>query len=342
MKNLLLFITISTSIFVASCNGNQQTDNAQLETDISPVIPKINGVVDKIFVEDNQVVKEGDTILRLDDSNHKIAVKQAEIAVLMAKQNSKLTSSNKGITSSGVGSVSANMLAAKAGIDAAKIRLELTSKNLERFQTLLQQKSVSQQQFDGVKAEKETAEKLLKIAEGEVFALQKQIELSQANVISSDNGILLSEIAIKQAEANLEATKLQLSYCVITAPCNGVVSKKSVQKGQVVSIGQPLMAITNNTKIWVVANFKETQIKNMKVGQDAEIEVEAYDKTFKGKVASFSQATGSKFSLLPADNATGNFVKVTQRIPVKIVITDNNNEYPLRAGLSVTVNVETN
>lgn len=342
MKNLLLFITISTSIFVASCNGNQQTDNAQLETDISPVIPKINGVVDKIFVEDNQVVKEGDTILRLDDANHKIAVKQAEIAVLMAKQNSKLTSSNKGITSSGVGSVSANMLAAKAGIDAAKIRLELTSKNLERFQTLLQQKSVSQQQFDGVKAEKETAEKLLKIAEGEVFALQKQIELSQANVISSDNGILLSEIAIKQAEANLEATKLQLSYCVITAPCNGVVSKKSVQKGQVVSIGQPLMAITNNTKIWVVANFKETQIKNMKVGQDAEIEVEAYDKTFKGKVASFSQATGSKFSLLPADNATGNFVKVTQRIPVKIVITDNNNEYPLRAGLSVTVNVETN
>lgn len=341
MKNLLLFITISTSIFVASCNGNQQTDNAQLETDISPVIPKINGVVDKIFVEDNQVVKEGDTILRLDDSNHKIAVKQAEIAVLMAKQNSKLTSSNKGITSSGVGSVSANMLAAKAGIDAAKIRLELTSKNLERFQTLLQQKSVSQQQFDGVKAEKETAEKLLKIAEGEVFALQKQIELSQANVISSDNGILLSEIAIKQAEANLEATKLQLSYCVITAPCNGVVSKKSVQKGQVVSIGQPLMAITNNTKIWVVANFKETQIKNMKVGQDAEIEVEAYDKTFKGKVASFSQATGSKFSLLPADNATGNFVKVTQRIPVKIVITDNNNEYPLRAGLSVTVNVKT-
>lgn len=342
MKNLLLFITISTSIFVASCNGNQQTDNAQLETDISPVIPKINGAIDKIFVEDNQVVKEGDTILRLDDSNHKIAVKQAEIAVLMAKQNSKLTSSNKGITSSGVGSVSANMLAAKAGIDAAKIRLELTSKNLERFQTLLQQKSVSQQQFDGVKAEKETAEKLLKIAEGEVFALQKQIELSQANVISSDNGILLSEIAIKQAEANLEATKLQLSYCVITAPCNGVVSKKSVQKGQVVSIGQPLMAITNNTKIWVVANFKETQIKNMKVGQDAEIEVEAYDKTFKGKVASFSQATGSKFSLLPADNATGNFVKVTQRIPVKIVITDNNNEYPLRAGLSVTVNVETN
>lgn len=341
MKNKLLLIAISATIFFSSCGSNQETDNAQLETDISPVIPKLNGSVSKIFVEDNQVVKEGDTILVLDNANYKIAVKQAEIGLLMARQTSKLSYSNKGITSSGVNSTSANMVAAKANVDAAKIRLQLTTKNYERFQTLLQQKSVTQQQFEGIKAENETAEKLLRIAEGQVFALKKQIESSQASVASSDNGVLLSEISIKQAEANLEAAKLQLSYCTITAPCNGVVSKKSVQKGQVVSIGQPLMAITNNTKVWVVANFKETQIKDMKVGQDAEIEVEAYDKTFKGKVESFSQATGAKFSLLPADNATGNFVKVTQRIPVKIIITENDNENPLRAGMSVEVKVIT-
>ncbi len=341
MKKSILYFAISTSIILSSCSSNQATDNAQLETDISPVIPKINGAVNKIYVNDNQVVKAGDTILTMDNANYKIAVKQAEIAVMMAKQNSKLSLSNKGITSSGVGSVSANMMAAKANVDAAKIRVELTAKNLERFQALLQQKSVTQQQFDGIKAENETAEKLLKIAEGQVFALQKQIESSQATVASSDNGILLSEISIKQAEANLEAAELLLSYCTLIAPCNGVVSKKSVQIGQVISVGQPLMAITNNTNVWVVANFKETQIKNMKVGQEAEIEIEAYDKTFKGKVESFSQATGSKFSLLPADNATGNFVKVTQRIPVKIVLTENDNEYPLRAGMSVEVKVIT-
>jgi membrane fusion protein, multidrug efflux system len=341
MKNTLLAIALSISVFFSSCTSKQGTDNAQLETDISPVIPKINGVVDRILVEDNQVVKEGDTILVLDDANYRIAVKQAEIAVSIAKQNTKLSLSNRGITSSGVGSVSANMVAAKAGVEAAKIRFELAAKNLERFQTLLQQNSVTQQQFDGIKAESETAEKLVRIAEGEVFALQKQIESSQASVVSSDNGIILSELSAKQAEANLEAAQLQLSYCAITAPSSGVVSKKSVQKGQVVSVGQPLMAITNHTKVWVVANFKETQIKNMKVGQEAEIEVEAYDKTFKGKVESFSQAAGSKFSLLPADNATGNFVKVTQRIPVKVILTESDDKYPLRAGMSVYVNVKT-
>jgi membrane fusion protein, multidrug efflux system len=148
---------------------------------------------------------------------------------------------------------------------------------------------------------------------------------------------------VKQAENNLESAKLQLSYCTITAPANGVISKKNVQKGQVVAIGQPLMAVTNNQNIWVVANFKETQIEKMKVGQEADIEVDAYgDKVFKGKIESFSQATGSKFSLLPADNATGNFVKVTQRIPVKIVLTElKNNASILKAGMSVAVKVNT-
>lgn len=355
MKKSISYILISSSILFASCSGNQTTDNAQLETDISPVIPKINGSVAKIYVEDNQVVKEGDTILVLDDANYKIAVKQAEIAVLSAKRNTSLARSNKDVIGANINSVTANsnavaanLNAAQAGVNAAKIKFEVSDKNFQRFKTLLEQKSATQQQYDGIKAERDANEQLLKIAEGQVIALQQQIAASKSQITSTaananplNEGISLAELNVKQAEANLEAAQLQLSYCVVTAPCSGVVSKKNVQKGQVVSIGQPLMAITNNTKVWVVANFKETQIKNMKVGQDAEIEVEAYDKTFKGKVESLSQATGSKFSLLPADNATGNFVKVTQRIPVKIVITENNNEYPLRAGMSVEVKVKT-
>lgn len=355
MKNSLPYISILVIIFLASCGGKQSTDNAQLETDISPVIPKINGTVSKIFVEDNQVVKEGDTIMKLDDANYIIAVKQAEIAVLIAKKGTSLARSNKDVIGANINSVTANsnavaanLYSAQAGVNAAKVKLEVSNKNYQRFKTLLEQKSTTQQQFDGIKAERDANEQLLKIAEGQVTALQQQIAASKTQITSTaananplNEGIGLAELNVKQAEANLEAAQLQLSYCVITAPCNGVISKKNVQKGQVVAIGQPLMAITNNTKVWVVANFKETQIRNMKVGQEAEIEVEAYDKTFKGKVESFSQATGSKFSLLPADNATGNFVKVTQRIPVKIVITDSNNEYPLRAGMSVSVKVKT-
>ena len=355
MKNSLLYISILATVFLASCSGKQSTDNAQLETDISPIISKINGTVNKIYVEDNQVVKEGDTILILDDANYKIAVKQAEITVLTAKKNIAYVSSSRAVIGANVNSVTANsnavaanLNAAQAGVNAAKVKLEVSNKNYQRFKTLLEQKSTTQQQFDGIKAERDANEQLVKIAEGQLIALQQQITASKSQITSAaantnpiNESIGLAELNVRQAETNLEAAQLQLSYCIIKAPCDGVVSKKNVQKGQVVSIGQPLMAVTNNTKVWVVANFKETQIKNMKVGQAAEIEVEAYDKTFKGKIESFSQATGSKFSLLPADNATGNFVKVTQRIPVKIVITDNNNEYPLRAGMSVSVTIKT-
>lgn len=355
MKNLNLLITLALAVLLASCGG-QETDNAQLETDISPVIPKVNGTVSRILVEDNQIVKEGDTLLLLDDANYRIAAQQAETSLLIAKENVALSKNNKGAASSNVFSVvananavAANMISAKAGVEAAKVRLGVAAKNYERFRVLLEQKSATQQQFDGVKAEKEAAEQQLKITEGQMVALQSQIQAAksqiaatQANASTSGNGVSLAELAVRQAESALEAARLQLSYCTVTAPADGVVSKKTVQKGQVVSVGQPLMAVTNHRKIWVVANFKETQMEKMKVGQEAEIEVDAYgDKVFKGKVESFSQATGAKFSLLPADNATGNFVKVTQRIPVKIIITDPSSEFPLRAGMSVSVKVKT-
>ena len=357
MKKLAFISLVAFNVFLAGCSGKEETDNAQLETDISPVLPKINSTVTKILVEDNQVVKEGDVLVMLDDANYKIAVSQAEVAVELAKQNVQLSRNNKGTATSSVSSVSANvraveanMASAKAGVEAAKVRVSITTKNFDRFKTLLEQKSATQQQFDGVQAEKDAAEAQLRIAEGQVSALQKQIEAAnsqvattQSSINSSNSGIGLAELAVKQAENNLEAARLQLSYCVITAPASGVISKKNVQKGQVVAIGQPLMAITNNEKIWIVANFKETQVAKMKVGQAVEIDVDAYDdKVFEGKIASFSQATGAKFSLLPADNATGNFVKVTQRIPVKISINDSKDaNYPLRAGMSVAVKVQT-
>ncbi len=349
---LLLLLLIAAFI---GCSG-EETDDAQLDADISPVIPKINSTVVRVLVDDNQTVKKGDTLVVLDDANFVIAVKQAEVALAQAKQNVSLSKSSQQTAASSVSSVAANSAAVKAtlasaqaGVDVAKTRLNLVSKNFERFKNLLELKSATQQQFDAIKADRDDAQAKLEMAEAQVLALRKQIEAAKYQVTTtknsvavSDNGVLLAELSIKQAENNLEMSKLQLSYCVITAPAAGIVSKKNVQNGQVVSIGQPLLAITDNKKVWVVANFKETQIENMKVDQEAEIKVDAYsDKVFKGKVESFSQATGAKFSLLPADNATGNFVKVTQRIPVKITIENTDAKYPLRAGMSVLVKVQT-
>jgi len=338
----LYYILFAASTILASCNGRETTDNAQIEANISPVIPKVNSTVERVLVNDNQVVKEGDILIVLDDANYKIAVQQAEISLALAKQNVSLSQSNKNTANSSVNTVQAGTISANAAVEAAKVRLDVAIKNFQRFKNLLAQKSATQQQFDGIKAEKEASEAQIKMAQAQVEAAKYQVASTKSSVQTSDNGVSLAELSVKQAENNLEAAKLQLSYCTIKAPCNGVVSKKNVQKGQVVALGQPLMAIANNENAWIVANFKETQVSEMKVGQEVEIEIDAYSgKEFTGKVESISQATGSKFSLLPADNATGNFVKVTQRIPVKINFTDKSTkEYPLRAGMSLAVTVK--
>ncbi len=357
MYTFRVILCLAFGVFMTACSQGPETDNAQLDSDISPVIPKTNGTVIEILVDDNQNVAEGDTLVLLDDTAYRIAVKQAELALAIAQQNVQLSKANKGTTLSSVATVAANsqaveanMASAQAGVDAAKVRLGAVTKEFERFRQLLAQKAATQQQFDGIQAEKEAAEAQLQIALGQVSALKQQIaaaknqvETTRSNIASSDNGVSLAELSVKQAANNLENAQLQWSYCVIKSPSNGVVSKKNVQKGQVVSIGQPLMAITNDQKVWVVANFKETQISAIRKGQDAEVEVDAYpDQVFEGKVASLSQATGAKFSLLPPDNATGNFVKVTQRIPVKIELQGAKDpNYPLRAGMSVNVKIKT-
>lgn len=358
MKKALLYLSVlcSLSILLTGCSS-EGTDNAQLEADISPVIPKINSTVLSVRVADNQQVKRGDSLIVLDTATFAIAVSQAEISLLQALRNVNLATNNKASASVNVSSVTATsnafsgtLASAKAEVESARVRLQVADKNAGRYTQLLAERSTTQQQSDQVNSDKVEASSKLQSALARLNALVKQIESSKmqitntrTQVASSSEGISLAELAVRQAQMNLKAARLQLSYCTILAPADGVVSKKNVQVGQVVGIGEPLMAIVNNKLIWVVANFKETQIEKMKIGQAAEVSVDAYgSKTFNGKVESFAQATGAKFSLLPSDNATGNFVKVTQRIPVKIMMTENNSEYPLRAGMSVSVKVKLN
>jgi membrane fusion protein (multidrug efflux system) len=205
---------------------------------------------------------------------------------------------------------------ARANVSSTRTEAEKTSADLSRYAALRQKEEISQQQFEAAKAAAQTA---------------------AATVAASVRNVAAAEAEVAQKKADLDYVELQLSYANLAAPASGFVSRKSVEVGQMVQVGQPLLAIVEDNEIWVVANFKETQLKKMRVGQPVEIQVDAYPKKiFHGRVESFAAATGAKFALLPPDNATGNFTKVVQRVPVKIVLTDPPDPAtPLRAGMSV-------
>lgn len=347
--------------------NNEDTDNAQIESAMSPVLPRIAGYVEQLNIKDNQVVKAGDTLLRIDDRDLKLKVLQAETSLRNAEANLAIVKANVGVSGANVGSAAAglettnatietanaNVATAQANLEAAKIRVWKTTQDFERYKALLAQKSVTQQTFDGAKAEKETAEAQLVVAQKQVDAAQrqadvnrkqagvsaKQEEVSKAQLSVSDKQIALAEAQVSQRKAELELSQLQLSYAIITAPISGMISRKNVQLGQFVNAGQQVCSIVQSDDVWVVANFKETQLRKMKAGQTAYVQVDAYPgKKFAARVESIAAATGARFSLLPPDNASGNFVKVVQRIPVKVVFTEKPDaNFPLRTGMSVQV-----
>lgn len=355
MKNQSYIFLISALLFSAlsGCNSGEETDNAQIQADISPVIPKVGGSVIAIKTDDNQPTKAGDTLVVLDDRDFQLRVQQAEIAlrqaeanVVLAQKSTRSATLGTGSAADNSGAVLAGIAQAEAGVKAAEVRVRQATLNFDRQAKLLAQQSTTQAAYDNVLADKEGAEAAVRVAQAQVAVLRQQANAARKGVTTAQNqagvageGIVLAKLAVEQARATLETARLQRSYTVIMAPATGIVSNKSVQLGQVVSPGQPLMSIANDGRVWVTANFKETQVGEMHVGQRAEVKVDAYpDKTFRAKVASVSPATGAKFSMLPPDNATGNFVKVTQRLPVKIDFTDPADPAtPLRAGMSVAV-----
>ncbi|HRH57642.1 MAG TPA: HlyD family secretion protein [Chitinophagales bacterium] len=335
---------------------NEDTENSQLECNIIPIAPRIQGYVDVIYVNENQRVKKGDTILKLDDRDLKIRLQQAIINAKSAGANVNVVRSNVTSADASASAVSTSIITAQAGIetakanvDAAKVRVWNATENFKRYEKLFNQTSATQAQYDAALAEKEAAEKQVAVLEKQVQAAEAQLKVAQQQSAASrtqasgvGTQVNLAEVGILQQQANVDYAQLLLSYAYIIAPCDGFISKKNVQVGQLVNPGQIVMSIVDDSHLWITANFKETQIENMKEGQDVEVKVDAYpDKTFKGKIESLQAATGSKFSLLPADNATGNFVKVVQRVPVRIALLDDKNDkYDLRAGMNVNVAVK--
>jgi membrane fusion protein (multidrug efflux system) len=324
---------------------HEETDDAQIQADISPVIPRVSGYVNEIRVKDNQTVKKGDTLLVLDDRDLKLKVDQAEAALATGQSNVQAARANTQAARSGIGSSQANVYTIDAQIATAQVNVTRTTQDYDRYANLIQDHSITQQQYEEALAAKQVAERQLQVLEQ-----QKKQASTQTGVVSTQSNataqqIGVAESMVKQREVEVEDAKLNLSYAVITAPEDGKVSRVNVQEGQYLQAGQAVFSIVHNTGIWVVANFKETQYKKMRVGQKVIVHADAFPKhDFEATLSSFSPATGAEFALLPPDNASGNFVKVVQRLPVKIEFANNADTLiqRLKAGMNVDVNVELN
>ncbi len=321
---------------------HEETDDAQIEADILPVIPRVSGYVEEVRVKDNQLVKAGDTLLILDDRDLKLKVDEAEAALATAQANVSSSRANTAAARSSISSSQAGVLTVDAQIESAKVNLTRASQDYQRYANLIKDHSITQQQFEQAQAAKDLAEKQLLILQQ-----QKKQASSQTGVVSSQSNataqsIAVAESMVKQKEVAIENAKLNLSYSIITAPEDGRVSKVNVQEGQLLQAGQSTFNIVHTSDIWVVANYKETQLNKMVIGQKVSVYADAFPKhNFEATLTSFSPATGAKFSLLPPDNASGNFVKVVQRLPVKIEFANPQDSLlkRLRPGMNVNVDV---
>jgi membrane fusion protein (multidrug efflux system) len=319
-----------------------ETDDAQVEANISPIIPRISGYVKEVRVTDNQVVKKGDTLLVLDDRDMRIKLEQAEAAMATAQSNLLSAKASSAAAQSNIGTSQNAGLAIDAEIEKAKVSVWQTTQEFNRYANLIKDHSVTQQQYEDKFAAKESAEKQLQILQQ-----QRKQAASQTFAVSSQSQATSSQVSIanatiRQRQVDVDDAKLSLSYTVITAPSNGLVSKVNVQVGQFLSGGQATFSVVLDQNLWVVANFKETQYNKIKVGQNVVIEADAIPKhRFEARVSSFSPATGARFALLPPDNASGNFVKVVQRLPIKIEFSNPQDSLlrRLKAGMNVNADV---
>jgi membrane fusion protein (multidrug efflux system) len=346
---------------------HEDTENSYLEADISTVAPKVQGYVDKIRTQDNQHVKAGDTLFILDNREYVLRVQQAEAALNNAQANVGFISANASSAGANVGTADANFKAtvagvetastsvstAQANVDAAQARAWQATQDFNRYATLVGQHAGTQQQYDQAKSNKDNADAALQAVKSQLETAKRQVDVNrrqadagqsqksafETQAAAAGKNVELARTVVEQRRIDLENAKLNLSYTVIIAPVSGYIARRSAQVGQFANIGSPLCSIVSDQQLWVNANFKETQVSKMAPGQSVQVKVDAYDnKVFNGKIESISPATGAKFSLIPPDNASGNFVKVVQRIPVKILITDQPDQaYPLRAGMSVEV-----
>jgi membrane fusion protein, multidrug efflux system len=353
----------------------ESTDDAQVDGHINSISARISGHVIKLNVDDNQYVEAGAVLVEIDPADYQVAYERAkadfedaQAAAVAAGVTVPITAVD---TSSQISATEADVNSARAGIQAAQQQYEAAKAQLQeaeandvkaqndlgRYRQLVDKQEISQQQYDQAVAAARASAAAVAAARASSDAAQQQVTQAQGKLVQAEANFRYANTAPKQMQitrakaasalaeaqrkkADLDQAELNLQYTKITAPVNGIVSNRTVEVGQNVAPGQELMKIINLDDVWVTANFKETQLRNMRPGQRVTIEVDANGRKYEGRVDSIAGASGARFSLLPPENATGNYVKVVQRIPVKIVLDNGSNkDHQLRPGESVTPRV---
>jgi membrane fusion protein, multidrug efflux system len=341
----------------------EDTDDAQIDGNIVAVSPRVPGNVIAVHVVDNQPVKAGDPLVDLDPSDLEVALAQAKANVAQAQaayeaENPSVAitaTSNRAQVSSGEDEVEdarADLAAAQHDLDQAVAQNKYAQSQRERAQKLVESKTISPADYDQrvsaadmAKANVEAARQRVAQKRAQLSTAETRLKESRQNaprqLVAREAGLEVRKANLELAKAQLRQAELNMSYTHITAPAAGVVGKKSVNVGERVQPGQQLLALTQTRDLWVTANFRETQIDRMRIGQPAEVHVDAIDRDYRGKVESFAGATGSRYSLLPPENASGNYVKVVQRVPVRIRLDpDQPDMERLRPGMSVEPKVK--
>lgn len=304
----------------------QSTDDAFVEGRLISIAPKVSGHVETLLVNDNEYVKKGQLIAKIDARDYENKVKELESALNMAK-------ANKNVSISDVEKSEADLSQSDKTLLAAKHKLDFAKNDFERYTKLRAQNLCTKQELDSAKTK-------YNVAQEEYNQAKEKLNSMNASVKSFASKNEVATANIEKIQTQLEQAKLMLSYTNIYAPCAGNVSSRSIEVGNYVSVGQPLMVIVS-PEVWVVANFKETQLTNMKQGQEVTIKIDTYPhKKFVGKVDSIQRASGAKASLFPPENAVGSYVKVVQRIPVKIVFDKDYSQYTITPGMSVVPKVK--
>ena len=311
--------------------GNvEYTDNAQVWRHITPLNARVGGFIREVRFTDYQHVKKGDTLVVIEDAEYQLQLAQAEAQL-------KGSRSGSSAVSAGMNTIASNVRVASAGIEEARVNMENARADYERYEALLQKDAVTRQQHDNARARYEAAK-----ARYEQASQQKR---STALVVSEQQERLSQTHAgTSVAEAQVNLARLNLGYTVVVAPCDGVMSRKDIHAGQLVQPGQLLANIVDDHQVWVVANYRETQLKHIAVGNRVKFTADAVPGvTYAGEVEAIAAGTGGAFSQIPVDNATGNFVKVEQRVPVRIRLTDDNKAEDVRrllAGMNVETEVQ--
>lgn len=305
--------------------GVEYTDNAQVRKDIVPVSSRVQGFVKEIRFDEFQKVHKGDTLLLIEDAEFRLALSQAEAVY----QNALV---GEGAAGAGLATTDNNILVTQSAIEEVKIQLAGVEADYNRYKNLLEKGAVTRQQFDGIKTQYEGLK-------AKVATMERQVSSTRSARSEQELRRQQSRKGIDVASAALNLARLNLSYTIITAPCDGVTGAKIIQEGELLMPGQRLLSIVSDVQPWVIANFRESQLGGIAVGSKVDIHVDALkNEKFSGEVEAIADATGAQYSPMAPDNATGNFVKIEQRIPVKIRFTEGPVDR-LSSGINVTCKV---